>query len=193
MVSLSFTSFNMLVMVLFIFLTIKDTIAHSDDNKGKQSFVVHEAENGYARAPSVEKEVVYGVLAAAEFNNYGRKMMIERKNMKKVEEADSKNSGNSNNPSNPLDESRMNTQNQGYKKSASGHNSKYSTDKLVSTNNQPDDDESFQKLDSEKLLEDATDFFTMMNKDYVGGPGSGSKPRHKPPINNFQPLHTSNP
>lgn len=68
-----------------------------------------------------------------------------------------------------------------------------SSDKLVSTDDQSDDNESFHKLESDKLLDDATRLFTMMNKDYIGGPGSGSKPRHKPPINNFQPLHTSNP
>ncbi|KAK4735465.1 hypothetical protein R3W88_009726 [Solanum pinnatisectum] len=77
--------------------------------------------------------------------------------------------------------------------SASRLNSKKSSTKLVSTDDQFDDNGSFQKLESEKLVDDSTEFFTMMNKDYVGGPGSGNKPHHKPPINNFQPLHTSNP
>lgn len=69
--------------------------------------------------------------------------------------------------------------------SASTHNLK--------NDDQSDDNGSFQKIESEKLVDDMTELFTMMNKDYVGGPGSGSKPRHKPPINNFQPLHRSNP
>ncbi|XP_027771289.1 uncharacterized protein LOC107014014 isoform X2 [Solanum pennellii] len=53
MVSLSFSSF-MLFMLLFIFLTIKDTIVHTDDQV-KQ--MVHEAENDNARMShlSVEK------------------------------------------------------------------------------------------------------------------------------------------
>lgn len=63
----------------------------------------------------------------------------------------------------------------------------------VSIDDQSDDNESFQKLEPEKLVDDAAEFFTMMNKDYVGGPGSGSKPHHKPPINNLQPFHTSDP
>ncbi|XP_060206525.1 uncharacterized protein LOC132634268 [Lycium barbarum] len=104
MASLRFSSF-MLVIVLFTFLTIKNTIAYSD-NQAKQTFVVHEAENGYAMASlrnNHEKEVLDGVPAAAEFTNGregGRKMMLERKNIKKnmkqveaTEEADSKNSG----------------------------------------------------------------------------------------------------
>ncbi|KAK4735464.1 hypothetical protein R3W88_009725 [Solanum pinnatisectum] len=93
MVSLSFSSF-MLVMLLFIFLTIKDTIAHTDD-QAKQ--IVHEAENDNIRDPrshlSVKKEVLDGVPAAAEFSNGkmgGRKMMIEKKEgMKEVKKVDS--------------------------------------------------------------------------------------------------------
>ncbi|PHU23927.1 hypothetical protein BC332_09034 [Capsicum chinense] len=109
-------------------------------------------------------------------------------------------SGNSNSPSNLLGESRKNTQNQmkgdeskKTAKTASRRNWKNSSDKLVSTDDQSDEKGSFQNLDSEKIHEDTTEFFTMMNKDYVGGPGSGSKPHHKPPINNSQPLHRSNP
>ncbi|XP_059306693.1 uncharacterized protein LOC132058156 [Lycium ferocissimum] len=207
MASLRFSSF-MLVIVLFTFLTMNNTIAYSD-NQAKQTFVVREAENGYAMASlrnNHEKEVLDGVPAAAEFTNGrvgGRKMTIERKNIKKnmkqveaTEEADSKNSGNSNCSANPLGESRKNTQNQSEEsknstKSASGRNSKNSS-KLALTD-QPDDTESLQTLESEKLMEDTTEFSNMMNKDYTGGPGSGSKPRHKPPINNFQPFHRSNP
>ncbi|KAJ8536344.1 hypothetical protein K7X08_034745 [Anisodus acutangulus] len=199
MVSLSF----MLLQMVFIFLIIKYTVAHSD--QAKKTFVVHEAKNGQAMALkcylSVEKEVLDGVPAAAELTNGrvgGRKMMIEltnlKKNMKQLE-ADSKNSsGNSNSSASLLGESRKNIQNQGDKgknlmKSASGRNSKNSTNKLASTY-QPDDNETFQKLESEKLLEDTTEFFTMMNKDYTGGPGTGSKTHHK---HNFQPYHRSNP
>ncbi|XP_015163141.1 uncharacterized protein [Solanum tuberosum] len=202
MVSLSFSSF-MLVMLLFIFLTIKDTIAHTDD-QAKQ--IVHEAEIDIIRDLrshlSVKKEVLDGVPAAAEFSNGkmgGRKMMIEiQKDMKEVKKADS--SGNYNSPSNrPLGDSRKNVHHQGDEREnsminpESRLNSKNSSTKLVSTDDQFDDNGSFQKLESEKLVDDSTEFFTMMNKDYVGGPGSGSKPHHKPPINNFQPLHTSNP
>ncbi|WMV21667.1 hypothetical protein MTR67_015052 [Solanum verrucosum] len=99
MVSLSFSSF-MLVMLLFIFLTIKDTIAHTDD-QAKQ--IVHEAEIDNIRDLrshlSVKKlklkfqEVLDGVPAAAEFSNVkmgGRKMMIEKKeDMKEVKKAES--------------------------------------------------------------------------------------------------------
>ncbi|KAH0703445.1 uncharacterized protein [Solanum tuberosum] len=93
MVSLSFSSF-MFVMLLFIFLTIKDTIVHTDD-QAKQ--IVHEAEIDNIRDLrshlSVKKEVLDGVPAAAEFSNGkmgGRKMMIEiQKDMKEVKKADS--------------------------------------------------------------------------------------------------------
>ncbi|KAM3380868.1 hypothetical protein P3S68_006441 [Capsicum galapagoense] len=233
MVSLSFSTSFRFVMVLFIFLTIKGSIAHSDD-QAKRTTVVNDAGNGYAIALSVEKEVMDDVPApaAAELNKYGgmrgRKMMIERKNTKeKSKQVESKNSssgaasasthsvgnlklkgqgklrelsGNSNSPSNLLGESRKNTQNQmkddeskKTAKTASRRNWKNSSDKLVSTDDQSDEKGSFQNLDSEKIHEDTTEFFTMMNKDYVGGPGSGSKPHHKPPINNSQPFHRSNP
>ncbi|KAK4350385.1 hypothetical protein RND71_029698 [Anisodus tanguticus] len=96
MVSLSF----MLLQMVFIFLIIEYTVAHSD--QAKKTFVVHEAKNGQAMALkcylSVEKEVLDGVPAAAELTNGrvgGRKMMIERTNLKKNMkqlEADSKNS-----------------------------------------------------------------------------------------------------
>lgn len=46
------------------------------------------------------------------------------------------------------------------------------------------DQDSYQKLDSEKLLEAATQIVNLMNKDYfVGGP------HYRPPINNREPLH----
>ncbi|CAN4088318.1 unnamed protein product [Withania somnifera] len=209
MVSLKFSSF-MLAMVLFIFVTIKGSIAYSDD-QATQTLLVHEAENGYTIARSVAKDVLDDVEGAVEFTKGkmgGRKMLIETKNVKEkikeveaTEEADSKNStsgaasasthsvgnlkyhkgqgklrelsGNRNSPSNrPLDDSRKNIRHQMQAKRSAKHNS------------------SFQKL---KLREDATEFFTMMNKDYIGGPGSGSKPHHKPPINNFQTSHISNP
>ncbi|XP_016567599.1 uncharacterized protein LOC107865926 [Capsicum annuum] len=208
MVPLSFSTSFRFVMVLFIFLTIKGSIAHSDD-QAKRTTVVNDARNGYAISLSVEKEVMDDVPApaAAELNKYGgmrgRKMMIERKNTKeKSKQVESKNSssGNSNSPSNLLGESRKNTQNQmkgdeskKTAKTASRRNWKNSSDKLVSTDDQSDEKGSFQNLDSEKIHEDTTEFFTMMNKDYVGGPGSGSKPHHKPPINNSQPFHRSNP
>ncbi|WMV21668.1 hypothetical protein MTR67_015053 [Solanum verrucosum] len=99
MVSLSFSSF-MFVMLLFIFLTIKDTIVHTDDQvvlpyAAKQ--IVHEAEIDNIRDLrshlSVKKEVLDGVPAAAEFSNVkmgGRKMMIEKKeDMKEVKKAES--------------------------------------------------------------------------------------------------------
>ncbi|XP_015069363.1 uncharacterized protein LOC107014007 isoform X2 [Solanum pennellii] len=186
MVSLSFSSF-MLVMLLFIFLTIKDTIAHTDD-QAKQ--IVHEAENYNASDLksylSVKKQVLESVPAAAEFRLGGRKMMIEiKKDMKEVKKGES--SGNYNRPLGH--DSRKNLHYQGNDSdsmnSASTHNSK--------NDDQSDDNGSFQKIESEKFVDDTTELFTMMNKDYVGGPGSGSKPRHKPPINNFQPLHRSNP
>ncbi|OIT32958.1 PREDICTED: uncharacterized protein LOC109206608 isoform X2 [Nicotiana attenuata] len=148
MVSLSFSSFTL--VLLFIFLTIKVSIARSQ--QAKQTFVVvYEAENGFAMElagshQSVEKEVLDGVAAAAVLSTgrmVGRKMMIERRNMKQVEAS------------------------------------------IKSTEE--------DSKDSGKLLEDATEFLNMMNKDYSGGPGSGSKPRHKPPINNYQPFHRSNP
>ncbi|XP_019224991.1 PREDICTED: uncharacterized protein LOC109206608 isoform X1 [Nicotiana attenuata] len=104
MVSLSFSSFTL--VLLFIFLTIKVSIARSQ--QAKQTFVVvYEAENGFAMElagshQSVEKEVLDGVAAAAVLSTgrmVGRKMMIERRNMKQVEasikstEEDSKDSG----------------------------------------------------------------------------------------------------
>uniref|UniRef100_A0A3Q7GGB8 Uncharacterized protein n=1 Tax=Solanum lycopersicum TaxID=4081 RepID=A0A3Q7GGB8_SOLLC len=212
MVSLSFSSF-MLVMLLFIFLTIKDTIAHTDD-QAKQ--IVHEAENYNASDLksylSVKKKVLESVPAAAAFRLGGRKMMIERtKDMKEVKKGESSGAasasvhsvGNLNyrkgqgklremsgNYNRPLGhDSRKNLHYQGNESdsmnSASTHNLK--------NDDQSDDNGSFQKIESEKLVDDMTELFTMMNKDYVGGPGSGSKPRHKPPINNFQPLHRSNP
>ncbi|KAG5618413.1 hypothetical protein H5410_018237, partial [Solanum commersonii] len=217
MVSLSFSSF-MLVMLLFIFLTIKDTIAHTDD-QAKQ--IVHDAEIDNIRDLRshlrVKKEVLDGVPAAAEFSNGktgGRKMMIERKkDMKEVKRAESSgaasasvhsvgnlkyhkgqgklremsgisskshsmkaNTGrNYNSPSNrPLGDSRKNVHHQGDEREnsminpASRFNSKNSSTKLVSTDDQFDDNGSFQKLESEKLVDDSTEFFTMMNKDYVG-------------------------
>uniref|UniRef100_M1C9Y5 Uncharacterized protein n=1 Tax=Solanum tuberosum TaxID=4113 RepID=M1C9Y5_SOLTU len=117
MVSLSFSSF-MLVMLLFIFLTIKDTIAHTDD-QAKQ--IVHEAEIDIIRD------------------------LRSHLSVKKGDERE-------NSMINP--ESRL--------------NSKNSSTKLVSTDDQFDDNGSFQKLESEKLVDDSTEFFTMMNKDYVG-------------------------
>ncbi|KAF3658896.1 hypothetical protein FXO38_08195 [Capsicum annuum] len=98
MVPLSFSTSFRFVMVLFIFLTIKGSIAHSDD-QAKRTTVVNDARNGYAISLSVEKEVMDDVPApaAAELNKYGgmrgRKMMIERKNTKeKSKQVESKNS-----------------------------------------------------------------------------------------------------
>ncbi|KAK4350384.1 hypothetical protein RND71_029697 [Anisodus tanguticus] len=68
------------------------------------------------------------------------------------------NAGNSNSSASLLGESRKNIQNQ--QVDATRRTQRASTD-------QPDDNETFQKLESEKLLEDTTDFFTMMNKDYT--------------------------
>ncbi|XP_057996283.1 uncharacterized protein LOC131175608 [Hevea brasiliensis] len=46
-------------------------------------------------------------------------------------------------------------------------------------------DSSSQNLESQKLLDKAaTEIVNLMNKDYPGGGG----PRHKPPINNDQPM-----
>ncbi|XP_009611697.1 uncharacterized protein [Nicotiana tomentosiformis] len=217
MVSLSLTSF--MLVLLFIFLTLKVSIAHTDQAK-QTLVVVHEAENGFTMEltrshQSVEKEVLDGVPAAAVLSTNGRmdgrKMMAERRNMKKnmkqVEasiktEEDSKNSGNSNGSASRLGNSRKkihhqscdeSTVNKNSRNPANGcSNSGNSLNKLASTD-QTDNSESFQKLESEKLLEDANEILNMMNKDYSGGPGSGSKPRHKPPINNYQTFHGSNP
>ncbi|XP_049367640.1 uncharacterized protein LOC125832518 [Solanum verrucosum] len=185
MVSLSFSSF-MFVMLLFIFLTIKDTIVHTDD-QAKQ--IVHEAEIDNIRDLrshlSVKKEVLDGVPAAAEFSNVkmgGRKMMIEKKeDMKEVKKAES--SGNYDRHLGH--DSRKNVHHQDNERdsmnSASTDNSK--------NDDQSDDNGSFENLESENFQDDATEFFTM--KDYVGRPRR--KPGHKTPINNSQPLHTSNP
>ncbi|XP_049396409.1 uncharacterized protein LOC125860483 [Solanum stenotomum] len=166
MVSLSFSSF-MFVMLLFIFLTIKDTIVHTDDQV-KQ--IVHEAENDNARTLShlsVDMEVLDGVPAAAEFSN--RKMMIERKkDMIEVKKAES--SGNYDRHLGH--DSRKNVHHQGNERdsmnSASTDNSK--------NDDQSDDNGSFENLESENFQDDATVFFTM-NKDYVGRPRR--KPGHK--------------
>nr|XP_027123972.1 uncharacterized protein LOC113740626 [Coffea arabica] len=47
------------------------------------------------------------------------------------------------------------------------------------------DQDSFQNLDSEKLLKAASQIVNLMNKDYRGDGG----PRHRSPINNREPLH----
>ncbi|XP_009757581.1 uncharacterized protein LOC107830893 [Nicotiana tabacum] len=156
MVSLSFSSF--MLVLFFIFPAIKVSIAHTD--QAKQTFVmVREAENGFAMELARSHQSVEKVLLNTRRMD-GRKMLIERRNMKKVEgsiktEEDSKNSGNNIGSANPIGNSRKNLHHQ----------------------DQCDNGESLN----------------MMNKDYSGGPGSGSKPRHKPPINNYQPFHGSNP
>ncbi|XP_016474393.1 uncharacterized protein LOC107796163 [Nicotiana tabacum] len=101
MLSLTFSS--LMLVLLFILLSIKDTIAHTD--KVKQNFVVDEAGNDIAKAGrnhlSEEKEVLDGHISAsiqfASDRIRGRKRMLEQRNMrqstKKIEAMPSKGQG----------------------------------------------------------------------------------------------------